>query len=199
MTCPEFDWKGFVLEELPAPERRRMEEHLNTCAACRQEVEALGVTLSALRRLPAREIPRRISFVSDPVFEPNRWQRFWSSAPRLGFASAAMLSLAILVHGFVPRPGAQPPAAAPAIAGVEQRIEAEVARRLPAAVNAAVESRVQATVKPAMAEFAAQLQSLEKTSREQRAADLRDISGAFDVLQKKVNNVYLTAARFGGD
>lgn len=202
MTCPDFDWKGFVLDELPAPERRRMEEHLNTCAACSHEVESLTLTTTALRRLPVREMPRRISFVSDPVFEPNWWQRFWSSTPRLGFASAAMLSLAILVHAVVPRTAPQSaPAPAPAVASaaVEQQVQAEIARRLPAAVNAAVDARVQTQLQPAMAEFAGKLQAYQKQARDQRNADLRDIDAAFGSLQKKVNNVYLSAARYGGD
>ncbi len=200
MTCPDFDWKGFVLEELPAPERRRMEEHLKTCAACSQEVESLSLTTAALRRLPVREMPRRISFVSDPIFEPNWWQRFWSSAPRLGFASAAMLSLAIVVHALAP--GSTPPAAPPAAvasAAVEERVQAEIARRLPAAVNAAVDARVQAQLQPAMAEFAGKLQAYQKQVRDQRSADLRDIDVVFGALQKKVNNVWLTASRYGGD
>lgn len=198
MTCPEFDWKGFVLEELPAPERRRMEEHLKTCAACSHEVESLALTTAALRRLPAREMPRRISFVSDPVFEPNWWQRFWSSAPRLGFASAAMLSLAILFHAVAVRP-AVPAAPVVASAAIEERIQAEVARRLPAAVNAAVDARVQAQIQPAMAEFTGRFQAYQKQLRDQRNTDLRDIDAVFSTLQKKVNNVYLAATRYGGD
>ncbi len=198
MTCPEFDYKGFVLEELPAAERRQVEEHLAGCEECLQEVEGLRLTLTALKRLPAREIPRRIAFVSDPVFEPTWWQRFWSSAPRLGFASAVMLSLALLVHAFVPRQAA--PAPAPAVAGlsqqqIEAQIQAEVARRLPEAVDA----QVQTQLKPAMTEMAARLQTFEKRVDQQRNADLRDVSAAFDGLQKRVNNIYLSAARMGGD
>jgi hypothetical protein len=194
MTCPGFDWKGFVLDELPAPERRRMEEHLQSCAACSQEVESLTLTATALRRLPVREMPRKISFVSDPIFEPNWWQRFWSSAPRLGFASAAMLSMAIMVHAFVPR--AVPPVA-PAVASVdvEKRIEEELARRLPAAVDARVKTQLQ----PAMAELSGQLQAYQKQARAERNADLRDIDAVFSTLQKKVNNVYLSSVRYGGD
>jgi anti-sigma factor RsiW len=201
MSCPDFDCKAFVLDELPAPERRRMEDHLKSCAACSQEVQSLSLTMTALRRLPVREIPRRISFVSDPVFEPNWWQRFWSSAPRLGFASAAMLSLAILVHAFVPRP-AQPapaPLVAAAPAAEEETIQAEVARRLPSAVDAAVEAKIRTQFMPAVNEVSARLQAFEKRSVSQRSADLRDISSAFDVLHRKYNNVYLAAARNGGD
>ncbi|MBI5280711.1 MAG: zf-HC2 domain-containing protein [Candidatus Solibacter usitatus] len=196
MTCPEFDWKGFVLDEAPAPERRRMEEHLASCAACREETESLRLTLTAMRRLPAREIPRRISFVSDPVFEPSWWQRFWSSAPRLGFASAAMLSVAILAHGVATRGGAGAPQGAPqGAAQVEAQVQAEVDKRL----SSTVEQKLQAQLKPAMNDLAARIQEFEKRAGEQREADLRDVKSAFTLLDKRVSNVYLTAARYGGD
>ena len=46
-------------------------------------------------------IPKRLAFVSDKIFEPAPWRRgwdaFWGSAARLGFASAAMLSVALVV------------------------------------------------------------------------------------------------------
>jgi len=104
MTCQEFDWKGFALDGITAPDRRGMEEHLLTCAACGEELAAVRLTVTAMKRLPVMAPPRRISFVSDPVFEPSWWQRFLSSGPKLGFASAGVLSMAILAHGVVTRP-----------------------------------------------------------------------------------------------
>ncbi|MBI5086471.1 MAG: zf-HC2 domain-containing protein [Acidobacteria bacterium] len=198
MTCPDFDWKGFVLDEAPAPERRRMEEHLASCAACREETESLRLTLTAMRRLPAREIPRRISFVSDPVFEPAWWQRFWNSGPRLGFASAAMLSVAILAHGVAGRGGAggsQTASQVQVAAQVEAQVQVEVDKRL----SSTVEQRLQAQLKPAMNDLAARIEEFEKRAGEQREADLRDVKSAFTLLDKRVSNIYLTAARYGGD
>ena len=56
---------------------------------------------TALFSLREEEIPQRIGFVSDQIFEPSPWRRgwaaFWGSAARLGFASAAMLSVALVV------------------------------------------------------------------------------------------------------
>jgi len=54
----------------------------------------------SLFTLREEEIPQRIAFVSDKIFEPSpvrRWfSAFWGSAGRLGFASAAMLSAALI-------------------------------------------------------------------------------------------------------
>jgi len=181
MSCAEFDWKGYALEEAPAEERRRMEEHLASCTACREELEGVRLTVAALRRLPAREMPRRISFVSDPVFEPNWWQRLWSSGPQLGFASAAVLALAILAHGYIATPRVvQAPA-----------VQAEVDRQVAAKMDAAL--------KPALAEMTARVEELRKTSEEHRLADQKAIDSAFDLLEKRVNARVLTAARYGGD
>ena len=44
-----------------------------------------GVTLDALSTLREEEIPRRIAFVSDKVFEPRWWQKLFL---RPSFAAA---------------------------------------------------------------------------------------------------------------
>src|SRR3954454_265281 len=53
----------------------------------------------ALFSLRDEEIPQRIGFISDKIFEPSparRWlTAFWGSTARLGFASASVLSVAI--------------------------------------------------------------------------------------------------------
>ena len=185
MTCQEFDWKGFALDEVTAPERRRMEEHLLTCAACGEELEAVRLTMTALKRLPLMAVPRRISFVSDPVFEPSWWQRFLSSGPRLGFASAAMLSMAILAHGVVTRQQVvQVPASIPV-----QQVAQQVAQPV-----SAEEIRAQV-----LAEVSAKLTEQEKKAEERRQADLVDVKSAFDVMQKRMNTSYLSVVRTGGD
>jgi anti-sigma factor RsiW len=90
----------YAFDELPAGERKAFEQHLAACDECKVELEQLRLTTAALRAIPEREIPQRIAFVSDRVFEPSPWRRFWNSAPRLGFASAAMLSVAMLVSAW---------------------------------------------------------------------------------------------------
>jgi anti-sigma factor RsiW len=139
MNCSPFDLKDYFLKELPAASRRPVEDHLRACPACREELDRLRLTEAALFALRDEEVPRRIGFVSDEVFEPARWRRwwgaFWGSTARLGFASAAMLSIAILVHGFVrPAPPVQfasrPAAVAASVspAEVQSLIQAAVAQ-----------------------------------------------------------------------
>jgi anti-sigma factor RsiW len=141
MSCSPFDLKDYFLKELPDANRRLVEDHLRTCPACQEELDRLRLTEAALFALRDEEVPQRIGFVSDEVFEPARWRRWWGalwgSAARLGFASAAMLSIAILVHAFVrPAPLAPlaslPPAAVASIspAEVQSLIQAAVSQRV---------------------------------------------------------------------
>jgi anti-sigma factor RsiW len=194
MHCADFDWKGFVLQEIPPAQRRQMEEHLNTCAACRQEVEALGLTIVAVRRLPQQPIPRRLAFVSDPVFELPWWKRLWRApAPAWGFAAAAVIAAAILAHGLLAPP---PPAVARfSQAEIEKAVQAQIERDLPARVQAVV----RAEIAPAMAQVETRLASFEQRVANERRADLRDVTAAFELLQKRINNVYLTSTQYGGD
>lgn len=195
MPCADFDWKGFVLNETPPDQRRTMEEHLKGCTACQREVEALGLTLVAVRQLPQHPIPRRLAFVSDPVFELPWWKRIWRMpAPAWGFASALVVAIAILLHGqMAPPPVPQSAQADPR--AIERAVQAEIERRLPAAVEAAVRTRLGA----AAAQMEARLAEFEKRAEERRRADLRDVNAAFELLQKRINNVYLASARYGGD
>ena len=104
MSClsPESkpDWKAYVLRELGQDAHRQAEAHLATCSICHEEVAMLRLTLDSLSTLREEEMPRRIAFVSDKVFEPRWWQRVFSPT----FAAGALVAAAILVHGAV-RPG----------------------------------------------------------------------------------------------
>jgi anti-sigma factor RsiW len=104
MNCisPESkpDWKAYVLREMSADTARQAEAHLATCSICHEEVATLRLTLDTLSTLREEEIPRRIAFVSDKVFEPRWWQRVFSPT----FAAGALVAIAILVHGSL-RPG----------------------------------------------------------------------------------------------
>jgi anti-sigma factor RsiW len=104
MSCisPESkpDWKAYVLRELNPDASREAETHLAACSTCHEEVATLRLTLDTLSALREEEIPRRIAFVSDKVFEPRWWQRVFNPT----FAGACVLAAAVLIHGFV-RPG----------------------------------------------------------------------------------------------
>lgn len=139
MSCSPFDLRDYALSELADSERRLVEAHVQSCAACGEELERLRATRAALLSLADEEIPQRIGFVSDRVFEPSAprrwWAAFWGSSARLGFASAAMLSIAIVVSALT-RPAPAPPAPAPQVDMAA--VEAQFERRLETAVARAV-------------------------------------------------------------
>jgi anti-sigma factor RsiW len=191
MSCSNIDVKGYLLGELPEQESEQVAAHLAACEACREEWDRLQVTQAALMSVREEEVPRRIAFVSDKVFEPNWWQRLWRSGPRLGFASAMALSCAILVHA-VTRPA---PVAPPALdtAAVQQIVEHEVALRLDTAVAqavAAAETRQQG-------ETAKLLAAAEQRYEMDRRADRVALQETFEYLQKSLNTNFLASAQYG--
>lgn len=97
MSCTNFDWKAYALGELDPADRDRAEAHANSCSHCREELAGLRLTLDAMSTLREEEVPRRIAFVSDKVFEPRWWQKIWSPA----FAAGCVIAAAIVVHAFV--------------------------------------------------------------------------------------------------
>jgi Putative zinc-finger len=204
MSCSSFDWKAFAVGDLTEAERRQAEIHLSECPTCREEAESLRLTVTALHRLPWVEPPRRIAFVSDPVIEPAWWERFWASGPKLGFASAALLAAAVITHGFLARPGgAETNVAQGTPAATEQVIQQEVARRL----DAALDARLRDQLVPAMTELQKRIDEVEKNglrkvrdeAERKRQADLRDIKDAFQFVERRLNVVHMSAAKFGGD
>ncbi len=134
MSCSPFDLRDYHFQELTNPQRLQVESHVKTCQPCREELAQLQLTQSALFTLREEEIPQRIAFVSDPVFEPSPLRRFfsdlWGSTARLGFASAAMLSTALMVFSLT-RP-------APATVQVANGVDVQ------AIVDAAVAKKTQA-------------------------------------------------------
>jgi anti-sigma factor RsiW len=97
VSCTDFDWKAYALGELDPAGRASAEAHANGCSHCREELAGLRLTLDALSTLREEEVPRRIAFVSDKVFEPRWWQRLWSPS----FAAGCVVAAAIIVHAFV--------------------------------------------------------------------------------------------------
>jgi anti-sigma factor RsiW len=96
MSCTNYDWKAYTLGELDQSDRRQAEAHAATCSSCREEMAGLRLTLDAMSTLREEEIPKRIAFVSDKVFEPRWWQMFRSPS----FAAGCVVAAAILVHAF---------------------------------------------------------------------------------------------------
>ena len=147
MSCSPFDLRDYFLQELPDQERRQVEAHVRDCQGCREELERLGMTQAALFSLRDEEIPQRVAFVSDAIFEPSPWRRAWSalwnSGARLAFVSAAMLSAALVV--FALRPQA---AVRVSDADIQARVDAAVTRAVAASQQQQTEK-----VKALMAEL----------------------------------------------
>jgi anti-sigma factor RsiW len=114
MSCSSFDWKAYCLGALDPADRRRAEAHAATCPSCRQELATLRLTLDTLSTMREEEMPRRIAFVSDKVFQPRWWRMFL----RPSFAAALVLAAAILVHAY----------ARPDSAALQARIDQSVAK-----------------------------------------------------------------------
>jgi anti-sigma factor RsiW len=93
MSCSPFDLRDYWFEELSPEERRQVETHVAGCSGCHEEFERLRLTRQALAHLREEEVPRRIAFVSDKVFEPTRFARWWSGMPKLAFGLALVLAV----------------------------------------------------------------------------------------------------------
>ncbi len=195
MSC-DVDLKAYVVGAATREERKAAEDHVRGCQSCRDELDRLNLTKSALLSLEDEEIPRRIAFVSDRVFEPRWWQTMWQSGPAMGFASAALLAAAILAHAVLANGFARPVApvmgASLDAAKIEQRVEAQVNSRLDAAVAKAVN---QAQAKQS-AEFAKALNATETRYKLQRQSDLATVQQAAEYYEKQMGR-FLVASNQG--
>jgi anti-sigma factor RsiW len=191
MSCSPFDLKDFLFGELGEAENAQVRAHLERCGACGEELDRLRLTAAALHSLGEEEPPRRIAFVSDKIFEPRWWQVLWNSGPRLGFASAALLAAAIVVHAFVRPPSVAAPSGTSAI---EARVSAEVSRRVNAAVQAAV---AQSEARQAR-QTSQMVEAVRRDVEFQRQADRVQFEEIVTVLQKKYNGTLLaSSAEYG--
>jgi hypothetical protein len=182
VNCTTVDINAYLFDELSANERQSVEMHARACEACRQELSRAQMTRDALCTLREQEIPQRIAFVSDKVFEPSLWARFWQSGPRLGFVSSAMLAAAILVHGYM-RP-------APVVtahqtvdtAAIERRLESELARKVAQATTAVEARQARKT--------AELLDAAEKRYELDRQSLMAATAANMEILQKQVVKMY---------
>jgi anti-sigma factor RsiW len=189
MNCTELDSvRDYALGELDAAGRSAVEHHLPECASCRLELERMQVTTAALRVLPDVEIPQRIAFVSDKVFEPSPWKR-WFTAARLGFASAVVMAAALVA--VVYRQPAAVPMTVAQNGGVSQDV---IARQIDDAVKKAVaqvrEEDMQVT--------RTALEAAEKKHEAEHRALLAAVSESIDVLERRYSTVTSLTA-LGGE
>jgi anti-sigma factor RsiW len=183
MTCSSVDLKAYVLGELPESEKALVAGHVRECSVCGEEMERLSLTHLALVSLRDEEVPRRIAFVSDKVFEPRWWQRVWRSGPAMGFASAALLACAILAHGFL-RPAPEI-AATVDTAAVERRVSAGVSARVNGVVAAAVSKAVADAEARDQRHTAELLAGVEKRYEFERKADMLAVAANLEIVHKE--------------
>src|SRR5260370_30927987 len=81
MKCQELDLKAYLFAELESGERRRVDEHVSACSACREELNRLQLTQASLLMVREEELPRRGAFFFDAMFEPHWVPRCWGSSP----------------------------------------------------------------------------------------------------------------------
>ena len=175
------DWKAYTLGEMDASARQEAESHVVACSDCQDELAGLRMTLDTMATLRDEELPRRIAFVSDKVFEPRWYQKMFL---RPSFAAAALIAAAILVHAFV-RPAVLPSSATAQVdtRAIEARVTAQVTERLQSematAVSTAVTKAVAETVKRDDQRTAMLLAATEKR-----------YSDAADFLNRQVTRIY---------
>jgi anti-sigma factor RsiW len=190
MSCSPFDLRDYFLKELPDSEQRQVEAHVRNCQPCLEELDRLRLTEAALFALREEEIPRRIAFVSDKIFEPSPWRRWWAalwaSTARLAFASAAMLSIAIMVSALRP------------VGQIAVRPSA------PQVVNAISDTEIQSRIDIAVAKAVAQVDARQTEKTKQLVADLEGTrqrlllaADEFDYYQRRVNAIRISASNYG--
>jgi len=179
MSCTNFDWKAYILEEVPRTELPSYQQHAAQCEECSLELAGLRLTRDSLLTVRDEEVPRRIAFVSDKVFEPNWWQRLWASGTKVGFAAAAMLAGAIVVHGFATKPAVAPMTPTQTSAAVDAAlIDKLVSERV---------EKVVAQIEQRQAEKTMQvLEAANKRYAEERKADLANASANYEMVLKQV-------------
>jgi len=181
-TCERIDAvRDYAFGELPGEQRAGLEQHLAACGECAAELNGMRMTLASLRSLPEHEVPQRIAFVSDKVFEASPWTRFfagfWNSTARLGFASALLLTVAAVAVSRRPvevRPAPAGAAAAVAAAAPAQDLDAAVARAV-ARVRAEDSAALRTT-----------LAAVEERHKLEHQALLTAVQENLDVMQKRM-------------
>jgi anti-sigma factor RsiW len=121
-----IDVKAYAVGELSESDKRQAAAHVASCEACGEELAGLQVTLSSLATLRDEEVPRRIAFVSDKVFEPRWWQAMTQRMFSPAFASACVLAGAIVFHAFAN----QGPSDAAIQARIDQAVKNEMQDRM---------------------------------------------------------------------
>src|SRR4051794_9883320 len=182
-TCDNLNAvRDYALEELPAAERPAIERHLATCPACAAELDQLRLTTAALRMLPDQNIPQRIAFVSDKVFQPSPAARFFSSFWKPGLISASIIAAALIIAN---RPSPRQP---------DQPARTIQAQDVTKQINEAVEAAVARVRSEDTQMTQAALHQAEIRAEAKQQQEHRAVMEAISVLQERQNAATLLAA-----
>jgi len=194
MSCTDFDVRDYFLGELAEADRVRTARHLEGCPACSGSLDELHHLRFALESVPDQEPPQRIGFVSDKIFEPSRtrrmWNSFWNSGPRLGFASAALLSASLVSFSLRP---------APEVRFVEKLTPVSITpapavdiKRLVAKAVAETEARQQKRTEALLA-------ASERKHQQDQRAFVQTVAESFTNMQKRAMVSRASLLNYGGD
>jgi len=181
MSCSPHDLRDYILDELKHEERLEVDRHLKTCSGCRLEAGRLTATRAALASLREEEIPQRIAFVSDKIFEPSLLHRWWRAAwvPAGALVAAAVVFAAL----YRPAPVVVRSAFEPA------QLRAEISTEVAKAVAASEERQARRS-----AELVA---AAERRFELNRQTDRVAMDEALQYMKKRLNVTYMASADSG--
>lgn len=188
-NCGSFDLTAYQFGEAAPADKRAIEAHVRTCEACASELERLNFTQAALLSgVRDEEMPRRIAFVSDKVFEPKWYQRLWST-PQWGFASAGLLAAAIVFHATRPVQQQMGVVASeqPRVIVQQQQAQPVDTQAIIAKAVAEAEARNEKRTKLLLAE-------VERRHEAERLEMMATVNASFVELSKRFNNAVRMSA-----
>jgi anti-sigma factor RsiW len=97
----ELDLLAFVEEELDAPRKAAVAEHVAACPGCAESVRRLETARFALRSAPLLELPRENREAALATLPERSMRRGWSWRPRLVLPVLAAAAVAAVVAGVV--------------------------------------------------------------------------------------------------
>jgi anti-sigma-K factor RskA len=194
--------RDYAFDECAAEARKTIERHISGCGDCAAELDRLRLTTTALRMLPEREIPQRIAFVSDKVFESSpaagwfdrAFNGFWTSGARLGFASACVLAVAIVISAYRITAPPQPAGNQPMAQITAAAAPVDLSKQIDVTVGNAVTKAVAQVREEDAKLMTAALEASERRHEQEHQALLVAMQENLTVLQKRLSTFTMLAS-----